>query len=78
MVQVGVNQQALSRLPTLDLEPTRFGLRDAAGAFRVVYVPSSKKRFMSLHAFLEKDPKDAPGPTSSWPGAALQVNRRQS
>jgi phage-related protein len=50
-----VNQQTSSRFRPLD--PYQIRLRDAAGAFRVVYVAKFEKAVYVLHAFQKKTQK---------------------
>jgi phage-related protein len=52
-----VNQQTLSRFRPLDLEPYEIRIRDASGAFRVVYVAKFAEAVYVLHAFHKKTRK---------------------
>jgi phage-related protein len=65
MVQVGREPADFKPLPTVETGAYELRIRDAAGAFRVVYVPSSRKRFMSCTGF-RKAPERRPRRTSSW------------
>ena len=75
MVQVGREPADFKSLPTVGSGAYEIRIRDAAGAFRVVYVAKFEEAGLCLARFSEEDPKDVPGGHQVG-SAALQVNRR--
>lgn len=57
MVQVGREPLDFKPLPTVGSGAYEIRIRDAAGAFRVVYVAKFEKAVYVLHAFQKKTPK---------------------
>ena len=66
MVQVGREPADFKPLPTVGSGAYEIRIRDAAGAFRVVYVAKFEEAVDVLHAFQKKTRKRRPSRTSSW------------
>ena len=77
MVQVGREPADFKPLPAVGSGAYEIRIRDAAGAFRVVYVAKFEKAVLQpcLACFSEENPKDVPGGHQAG-SAALQINRR--
>jgi len=66
MVQVGREPADFKPLPTVGSGAYEIRIRDAAGAFCVVYVAKFEEAVDVLHAFQKKTRKRRPRRTSSW------------
>ncbi len=66
MVQVGREPADFKLLQTVRSGAYEIRIRDAAGAFRIVYVAKFEESGLCLARFSKEDPKDIPGRHLIW------------